>query len=159
MNGFLGKRGSRLVAALAVALPLPAVAADSAWHFNFQQGIAEYAVGSFAEGGSNLALYCTEAGVRPGSVSVTLHRAGFTPAAGTAATFTTERGRVTLFVDREGSVAYPSLAVAPRFRALWQLLATSRTLRVSYGPGRPMVFPLRGAGALLGRTVCPRQLG
>jgi hypothetical protein len=134
-----------------------APAAERSWSFDFGQGIGEYAIGSFIEGGSHLALSCAEAGAAPGSASVSLARAGFVPKAATPATFVTDKGKVALTLDTQGSVNFPSSS-APEFRRLWHLLASGRTLRIDYGPGAPMSLPLKGAAKLLGKTVCPRQL-
>lgn len=138
--------------------PLLLIAAASAWNFNFNQGIAEYAVGDFTPGHSHLALYCAESGMKPGQVSVILSRAGFTPAAPTPATFTTGGGSVTLNLDAKGEISYASVAAAPRFRELWRLLSTGKSLTIAYGPGAPLSFPLTGAGKLLTSKVCPKQL-
>ena len=145
---------------LSVAVIGPATGAQAAadrWSFDFGQGVGEYAVGSFAEGGSHLALSCAEAGVAPGSRSVSLTRAGFAPTAPTAATFITDKGRATVTLDAQGWARFPDQA-APEFRNLWRLIGSARTLRVAYGAGAPMTFPVAGAAELLGRTVCPRQL-
>ena len=103
-------------------------------------------------------MSCAEAGLEPGSASVALARAGFAPRGPTPATFITDKGQVTLSFDAQGWVRYPDLAAANDFQTLWRLLADARTLRVSYGPGAPMTFPVAGAAELLGETVCPKQL-
>jgi hypothetical protein len=149
-------RRSFIAAAACVAAS--AHAAEDRWSFGFGQGIAEYAVGSFAEGSSHLALSCAESGLKPGSVSVDLARAGFLPRGPTPATFITDKGQVTMSFDAQGWAAYPNLAAASDFRTLWRLLATAKTLRISYGPGEPMTFPVAGAAQLLGGTVCSEQL-
>ncbi|TRW14243.1 hypothetical protein [Glacieibacterium frigidum] len=145
---------------LAAGLAATATAAEAAaWNFAFNQGIAEYSAGSFAEGGSSVALSCAESGVAPGSVSVSVRRAGFTPAKAEPVTFRVGTREVRMFTDAGGSVSYGSVAVAPRFRALWQMLGTGRgTLTVKYGPGAPMSFPLTGAAKLFGPVPCPKQL-
>ena len=143
--------------AAAACIAASAHAAEDRWSFGFGQGVAEYAVGSFLEGSSHLALSC-DSGLNPGSVSVDLARAGFTPAGPTPATFITDKGQVTLSFDAQGWAHYPNLAAASDFQTLWRLLASARTLRVSYGPGEPVTFPVAGAAELLGETVCPKQL-
>ncbi len=147
-----------LAATAAACITASAQAAEDRWTFDFGQGVAEYAVGSFAPGGNHLALSCAEAGVRPGSASVSVVRAGFTPAKPTDATFVTDRGKVTLRLDAQGRADFASGAAAPKFRTLWRHLASARSLRVAYGPGEPMQFPTSGAAKLLGTSVCPKQL-
>lgn len=152
------KRLRLLTIFAATATAAGASAAENGWSSAFGQGVAEYAVGSFGKGGSHLALSCAEAGSRPGSASVSLVRAGFTPQSPTPATFTTDTGEVTLILAADGTAEFPRAAAAPQFAELWRLLATGRTLRVGYGPGEPMRLPLAGAAELLGSTVCPKQL-
>jgi hypothetical protein len=147
-----------LSAAVALCVAASADAAEDRWSLDFGQGVAEYAVGSFAEGGSHLALSCAEAGVQPGSVSVSLVRGGFTPVGPTRARFVTDQGAVTLLLDANGAARFRSLSAATEFRSLWQLLAKARTLRIDYGPGAPMRFPVAGAAELLGGTICPKQV-
>ena len=151
-------RMCRSLSAVAACVAASAHAAEDRWTFAFGQGVAQYAVGSFLEGSSHLALYCAEAGLDPGSVSVDLARAGFAPRGPTPATFVTDKGKVTLSFDAQGWAHYPNLATASDFRTLWRLLAGARTLRVSYGPGAPMTFPVAGAAELLEGPVCPKQL-
>ena len=151
------KRLRLLIILAATASAGRAGAEEKEWSFAFGQGVGEYAVGSFAEGSSHLALSCAEAGLNPGSASVSLARAGFTPRGPTPATFTTDKGTVTLTLGADGTADFPS-AAAPQFAALWRLLANGRALRVSFGPGAPMPLPLTGAATLLGPTVCPKQL-
>lgn len=146
-----------LMAATALAAS-PARAAEDRWSFHFGQGVGDYAVGSFADNQSHLALSCAEAGVTLGSVSVHLARAGFAAAAPADATFITDRGRATLRLGADGSARFPSLSAAPAFRRLWTLLAAAKSLQVAYGPGAPFRLPVTGAAALLGGSVCPRQL-
>ena len=148
----------RLFIAAAACVAASAHAAENRWSFGFGQGVAEYAVGSFAEGSSHLALSCAESGLEPGSVSVDLARAGFAPRGPTPATFITDRGEVTVPLDAQGWAHYSNLAAAKDFQALWRLLASARTLRVSYGPGAPMTFPVAGAAELLEGPVCSKQL-
>ena len=142
--------------ALALAAAPAAHAAD--WNFAFNQGVAEYSVGSLADGGSSVALSCSEGGVTPGSVGVQVRRAGFTPAANQPVTFIVGRQQVAMFTDADGFVSYGSVAAAPRFRALWQMLRSGKALTVKYGPGAPLSFPLAGAAKLLGPVPCPKQL-
>ena len=103
-------------------------------------------------------MSCAESGLEPGSVSVDLVRAGFSPRGPTPATFITDKGQVTLSFDAQGWAHYPKLAAANEFQTLWRLLAEARTLRISYGPGAPMTFPVAGAAELLGGAVCSEQL-
>lgn len=147
-----------LLAAVTVCLPAAGHAAEDRWTFDFAQGVAEYAVGSFSDGASRLALSCAEAGVRPGSASISLARAGFTPTGPTDATFVTDRGKVTLRLDAKGYADFPVVSAASTFRSLWQQLAKARTLRIAYGPGQPMRLPLTDAASVLGTNVCPKQL-
>lgn len=63
-----------------------------------------------------------------------------------------------MFTDSDGFVSYGSVAIAPRFRALWQMLRAGGSVQVKYGPGAPMSFPLGGAAKLLGPVPCPKQL-
>ena len=151
-------RTCRSLAVAAACVTASAHAAEDRWSFAFGQGIAQYAVGSFLEGSSHLALSCAESGLDPGSVSVDLARAGFAPRGPTPATFITDKGQVTLSLDAQGWARYPNLAAASDFQALWHLLATARTLRISYGPGAPMTFPVTGAAELLDEAVCAKQL-
>jgi hypothetical protein len=148
----------RSFAAATACIAASANAAEDRWSFAFGQGIAQYAVGSFTDGSSHLALSCAEAGLEPGSVSVSLSRAGFTPRGPTPATFVTDKGQVTVLFDAQGWARYATLAAASEFQALWRLLATAKTVRITYGPGAPMSFPLEGAAELLGDTACPKQL-
>src|SRR6186713_2307347 len=104
--------------AAAACIAASAHAAEDRWSFGFGQGVAEYAVGSFADGSSHLALSCAESGLRPGSVSVDLVRAGFAPRGPTPATFITDKGQVTLMFDARGWADYPRLAAASDFQAL-----------------------------------------
>jgi len=147
----------RPLAVAAACVATSAHAGEDRWSFAFGQGVAQYAVGSFLDGSSHLALSCAEAGLEPGSASVDLARAGFAPPGPTPATFITDKGQVTMVFDARGWARYPNLA-ASEFQALWRLLATARTLNVAYGPGAPMRFPVAGAAELLGDTVCPKQL-
>ena len=151
-------RTCRSLAVAAACVAASAHAAEDRWSFAFGQGVAQYAVGSFADESSHLALSCAESGLEPGSVSVDLARAGFTPRGPTPATFITDKGQVTLSFDAQGWAHYPKLAAASEFQTLWRLLADAKTLRISYGPGAPMTFPVAGAAELLGGTVCPKQL-
>ena len=148
----------RLFIAAAACVAASAHAAEDRWGFAFGQGVAQYAVGSFLEGSSHLALSCAESGLDPGSVSVDLARAGFAPRGPTPATFITDKGQVTLSFDAQGWAHYPNLAAASDFQTLWRLLASAKALRISYGPGEPMTFPVAGAAELLGGTVCSEQL-
>jgi hypothetical protein len=52
-----------------------------------------------------------------------------------------------------GALSEP--AAASEFQALWRLLTDARTLRISYGPGEPMTFPVAGAAELLGDPFAP----
>lgn len=142
----------------AACVAASADAAEREWSFDFGQGTAEYAIGSFAEGGDHLALYCAEGGSKPESVSLQLARGGFAATKPTPATFITDAGEVTVALDAQGWAEYPDLATAADFQRLWRLLATAKTLRIAYGPGDPMQLPVAGAAELLGGTVCPRQL-
>jgi len=148
----------RSLTVVAACVAASAHAAEDRWSVGFGQGVAEYAVGSFREGSSHLALSCAESGLEPGSVSVDLVRAGFSPRGPTPATFITDKGQVTLSFDAQGWAHYPKLAAANEFQTLWRLLAEARTLRISYGPGAPMTFPVAGAAELLGGAVCSEQL-
>ena len=127
------------------------------WTFAFNQGVAEYSVGSFAANGSSVSLSCSEGGVAPGSVDVHVRRAGFTPAKGEPVTFTVGKRQVTMFTNADGMVSYGSVAVAPRFRALWQMLRAGGSMTVKFGPDAPLSFPLSGAAKLLGPVPCPKQ--
>ena len=151
-------RTCRSLAVATACVAASAHAAEDRWSFAFGQGIAQYAVGSFLEGSSHLALSCAWSGLNPGSVSVDLARAGFTPRGPTPATFITDKGQVTLSFDARGWAHYPKLAAASEFQTLWRLLADARTLRISYGPGAPMTFPVAGAAELLAGPVCSEQL-
>ena len=135
-----------------------ASAAQDRWTLGFGQGVAEYAVGSFADGASHLSLSCSEAGLEPGSVSIWLVRAGYAPGRPTPATFATDAGEVAVTLDADGWAKYPSLTAAPEFARLWRLLGSAKTLRVSYGPGAAMTFPVAEAGDLFGGAACPKQL-
>lgn len=151
------------ISALALAAAPAALAAAPAtpaadWNFAFNQGVAEYSVGSFAEGGSSVALSCSEGGVAPGSVGVQVRRAGFKPVRAEPVTFTVGKRQVQMFTDADGFVGYGSVAAAPRFRTLWQMLRSGKALTVNYGPGAPMSFTLAGAAKLLGPVPCPKQL-
>jgi hypothetical protein len=150
------RRLSMLFAAAVCSTAGPAGAAEDRWSFDFGQGVGEYAIGSFQEGGSHLALSCSEAGDTPSS-SISLARAGFVPAKPTVATFVTDKGRATVKLDAGGWVRFKNQA-APEFRNLWRLIGAARTLRIAYGPGAPMILPVAGAADLLGSNVCPRQL-
>ena len=147
-----------LLSLAATCIPTAVSAAQDRWSFDFGQGVGEYAVGSFVDRSSHLALSCAEAGIDPGSVSVDLVRAGFTPTGPTPATFITDKGRVTLRLDAEGWARWPTLAESPEFQALWRLLAQARTLRIEYGPGAPMSLAVAGAAELFEGPVCPKQL-
>ena len=134
-------------------------ASAAAWNFAFNQGVAEYSVGSFAPNGSSVSLSCSEGGVAPGSVGVQVRRAGFTPAAGEPVTFTVGKRQVAMATDAGGFVNYASVAAAPRFRMLWQMIRTGAgAMTVKYGGGAPLSFPLGGAAKLLGPVPCPKQL-
>ena len=124
----------------------------------FNQGIAEYSVGSFASGGSSLALSCDESGAAPDAVEVHIRRANFKPKMHEPVIFTVGKQQLTMYADADGTVAYRSAAVAPRFRALWQMLRTGHSVRIRFGPGEPLSFPLAGAAKLLGPVPCPKQL-
>lgn len=138
------------------ACAAPASATPGEWSFDFGQGVAEYSVATSQ--GDRLALSCAEAGVAPGSRSISLQRAGYTPRGAQPAIFRTDRGLVRIGLGRDGWASYPDAARAARFDQLWALLAKSRKLTVIYGPGKALVLPLDGAHDLLGDGVCPKQL-
>lgn len=148
----------RAAIAMAATASLAGPAAAAGWNFGFNQGVAEYSVGSFADDGDSVSLSCSEGGVTPGSVGVQVRRAGFTPGKAEPVTFTVGNRRVQMFTDAGGFVSYGSVAAAPRFRTLWQMLRSGRSLTVRYGPGAPLTFPLAGAAKLLGPVPCPKQL-
>jgi len=139
--------------------PLASSAADAGgWNFAFNQGIAEYRVGSFTPGGSSLSLSCAEGGVAPGTVEVRVRRAHFKLQSREPVVFSVGKQQVPMFTDADGAVRYSGLEVAPRFKALWRLLRTGSTVHVKFGPGAPLSFPLTGAAKLLGPVPCPKQL-
>lgn len=140
------------------ALPLatPAPAAPGEWGFSFNQGIAEYSITNAA--GDRLSLSCAESGIAPGSRSIMLERVGYQPRGSIPAVVSTDRGRVTVGLGQDGWATYPSPQRAARFTELWKLLAKGGSVRVIYGPGKPIVFSNLKAQEMLGGEVCPRQL-
>lgn len=141
---------------LAFSLVVPAQA--TGWNMAFNQGVAEYSAGSFAPGGSSVSLSCAEGGIAPGSVEVRVRRANFNPKMREPVIFTVGKRQLTMFTDADGAVGYSSVAAAPRFRTLWQMLRTGRMVKIGFGPGAPLSFSLAGAARQLGPVPCLKQL-